>query len=107
MQLVPLQHLDVHVLQIETARQHLGDIAVARQDARLIEQARFLASQARDEAAHYQHSQIGHNYRLSNVLAAIGRGQLRVLADRVAARIDAALDGHLGAEIVPLRSVAV
>lgn len=55
-------------------------------DARLIEQARFLASQARDAAPHYQHSHIGHNYRLSNVLAAIGRGQLRVLSDRVAAR---------------------
>ena len=55
-------------------------------DARLIEQARFLASQARDPAPHYQHSVIGHNYRLSNILAAVGRGQLRVLSDRVAAR---------------------
>jgi dTDP-4-amino-4,6-dideoxygalactose transaminase len=52
----------------------------------LIEKARFLATQARDPAPHYQHSEIGYNYRLSNVLAAIGRGQLRVLADRVAAR---------------------
>lgn len=49
-------------------------------------QARFLATQARDTAPHYQHSQMGYNYRLSNVLAGIGRGQLRVLADRVAAR---------------------
>jgi pyridoxal phosphate-dependent aminotransferase EpsN len=55
-------------------------------DAGLIERARFLAAQARDPAPHYEHSQVGHNYRLSNVLAAIGRGQLRVLADRVAAR---------------------
>ncbi len=55
-------------------------------DPALIEQARFLASQARDPAPHYQHSQVGYNYRLSNVLAAIGRGQLRVLGDRVAAR---------------------
>lgn len=55
-------------------------------DAKLIEQARFLATQARDPAPHYQHSQIGYNYRLSNVLAGIGRGQLRVLGDRVEAR---------------------
>ena len=55
-------------------------------DAALIEKARFLATQARDPAPHYQHSEIGFNYRLSNVLAAIGRGQLRVLAERVNAR---------------------
>jgi pyridoxal phosphate-dependent aminotransferase EpsN len=55
-------------------------------DETLIEQARFLASQARDPAPHYEHSQVGFNYRLSNVLAGVGRGQLRVLADRVAAR---------------------
>ena len=52
----------------------------------LIRRARFLATQARDPAPHYQHSTIGYNYRLSNVLAAIGRGQLRVLGDRVAAK---------------------
>ncbi|HLE62197.1 MAG TPA: DegT/DnrJ/EryC1/StrS family aminotransferase, partial [Pyrinomonadaceae bacterium] len=55
-------------------------------DGHLIEKARYLATQARDPAPHYQHSQIGFNYRMSNVLAAIGRGQLRVLEDRVAAR---------------------
>ncbi|MEQ1572065.1 MAG: aminotransferase class I/II-fold pyridoxal phosphate-dependent enzyme [Myxococcota bacterium] len=48
--------------------------------------ARFLATQARDPAPHYQHSTIGYNYRMSNLLAAVGRGQLRVLSDRVAAR---------------------
>ena len=48
-----------------------------------IERARYLATQARDPAPHYEHSQIGHNYRLSNLLAAIGRGQLRVLEKRV------------------------
>ncbi len=53
---------------------------------RRLRQARFLATQARDPAPHYQHSEIGYNYRMSNVLAAIGRGQLRVLEDRVAAR---------------------
>jgi len=47
---------------------------------------RHLATQARDPAPHYQHSKIGYNYRLSNLLAAVGRGQLRVLNDRVARR---------------------
>jgi dTDP-4-amino-4,6-dideoxygalactose transaminase len=55
-------------------------------DATLIERARFLATQARDPAPHYQHSTIGYNYRMSNILAAIGRGQLRVLSDRIEAR---------------------
>ncbi len=55
-------------------------------DPNLVEKARFLATQARDPAPHYQHSEIGYNYRLSNVLAGIGRGQLRVLEERVAAR---------------------
>jgi dTDP-4-amino-4,6-dideoxygalactose transaminase len=48
--------------------------------------ARQLASQARDPAPHYQHSKLGYNYRLSNLLAAIGRGQLQHLAERVQAR---------------------
>lgn len=55
-------------------------------DADLIQRAQFLATQAKDPAPHYQHSTIGYNYRLSNILAGIGRGQLRVLSDRVAAR---------------------
>ncbi len=55
-------------------------------DPVLVERARFLATQARDPAPHYQHSTLGYNYRLSNVLAAIGRGQLRALPDRIAAR---------------------
>jgi pyridoxal phosphate-dependent aminotransferase EpsN len=55
-------------------------------DEGLVRQGLKLATQARDPAPHYQHSEIGYNYRLSNVLAAIGRGQLRVLEDRVAAR---------------------
>jgi len=53
-------------------------------DAALIARARFLATQARDPAPHYQHSVIGYNYRLSNVLAGIGRAQLLVLDERVA-----------------------
>ena len=55
-------------------------------DQTLVEKARFLATQARDAAPHYQHSEIGYNYRLSNVLAGIGRGQLRILEERVEAR---------------------
>jgi dTDP-4-amino-4,6-dideoxygalactose transaminase len=55
-------------------------------DEALIAHARKLATQARDPAPHYQHSEIGFNYRLSNVLAGIGRAQLEVLEDRVAAR---------------------
>jgi dTDP-4-amino-4,6-dideoxygalactose transaminase len=51
-----------------------------------ISKARFLATQARDAAPHYQHSHIGYNYRMSNVCAAIGRGQLEVLPIRVQQR---------------------
>jgi pyridoxal phosphate-dependent aminotransferase EpsN len=51
-----------------------------------LNKARFLATQARDYAVHYQHSQIGYNYRMSNVLAGIGRAQLEVLEERVNAR---------------------
>ena len=66
-----------------------------------------LATQARDEAPHYEHSEVGFNYRLSNVLAGIGRGQLRALDDRVAARrrvFEAyveALDDLPGLEFMP------
>ncbi len=47
---------------------------------------RFLAAQARDDAPHYQHSQIGYNYRLSNICAGIGRGQMLVVDKHIAAR---------------------
>jgi len=62
-----------------------GGMLVSHEKA-LADRARFLATQARDPAPHYQHSCIGYNYRLSNVLAAIGRGQLMTLTERVAAR---------------------
>lgn len=52
----------------------------------LIAKARFLSTQARDPAPHYQHSEIGFNYRMSNILAGVGRGQLHVLRSRVEAR---------------------
>ncbi|TWC68388.1 dTDP-4-amino-4,6-dideoxygalactose transaminase [Herbaspirillum sp. SJZ099] len=55
-------------------------------DKALIDKARFLATQARDSALHYQHSEIGYNYRMSNILAGVGRGQLRVLEERVKSR---------------------
>jgi dTDP-4-amino-4,6-dideoxygalactose transaminase len=55
-------------------------------DAEVARRVRHLATQARDPAPWYQHSEIGYNYRLSNVLAGIGRGQLRVLEERVLAR---------------------
>ena len=51
-----------------------------------IRKARFLATQARDAAPHYQHSHIGYNYRMSNISAGIGRGQMEVLPSRVAKR---------------------
>ncbi|MBW3517551.1 DegT/DnrJ/EryC1/StrS aminotransferase family protein [Flavobacterium sp. NKUCC04_CG] len=50
------------------------------------DKAVFLSTQARDDAPHYQHSQIGYNYRMSNIAAGIGRGQMEVLADRVQQR---------------------
>ena len=60
-----------------------GGGALISDDAAMIEQARFLATQARDPAPHYQHSEIGYNYRMSNVVAGVGRGQLEVLDLRV------------------------
>jgi dTDP-4-amino-4,6-dideoxygalactose transaminase len=63
-----------------------GGGALISDNAEMIEKARFLATQARDAAPHYQHTHIGYNYRMSNVLAGIGRGQLEVLNNRVAAR---------------------
>jgi dTDP-4-amino-4,6-dideoxygalactose transaminase len=55
-------------------------------DQDLVTQARKLSTQAREPAKHYEHTQVGFNYRMSNVLAGIGRGQLKVLASRVQAR---------------------
>ena len=63
-----------------------GGGALISDDSEMIEKARFLATQARDKAPHYQHSHIGYNYRMSNVLAGIGRGQMEVLDERVQLR---------------------
>jgi dTDP-4-amino-4,6-dideoxygalactose transaminase len=83
-----------------------GGMLVGSDEAE-IARVRFQASQARDPAPHYEHSALGFNYRLSNVLAAIGRGQLQVLESRVAARrrlferYAAALGGEAGLSFMP------
>lgn len=61
-----------------------GALVAAKED--WIKKARFLATQARDAAPHYQHSHIGYNYRMSNICAGIGRGQMEVLSQRVEQR---------------------
>ncbi len=63
-----------------------GGGALVSNNKKWIDQAIHLATQARDEAHHYQHSQIGYNYRLSNVLAGIGRGQMEVIDQRISMR---------------------
>ena len=79
-----------------------GGGALISNNEEWINKARFLATQARDNAPHYQHSQIGYNYRMSNVCAAIGRGQMEVLAERVQQRrqnfdfYEASLAGYEG-----------
>mgnify|MGYP003642825026 CR=1 FL=1 len=65
-----------------------GGGALVSKDIEITKKAIFLATQARDEAPHYQHSHVGYNYRMSNVLAGIGRGQMEVLPSRVRARRD-------------------
>lgn len=60
-----------------------GGGALVSKNVNYIKEATFLATQARDPAPHYQHSQIGYNYRLSNISAGIGRGQMEVLNDRI------------------------
>ena len=59
-----------------------GGMLVSGEEA-LVQEARVLSTQARDAARHYQHSKIGYNYRMSNIVAGIGRGQMKVLALRV------------------------
>src|SRR5207244_654437 len=62
-----------------------GGMLVSR-NQRWIERAMHLATQAREPAPHYEHHEIGHNYRMSNLLAAVGRGQLHHLDERVRRR---------------------
>jgi len=63
-----------------------GGGMLASEDAELIAKARKLSQQARENAPHYEHLELGYNYRLSNILAAVGLGQLEVLEARVAKR---------------------
>lgn len=63
-----------------------GGGALLSNDQQLIQKARFLATQARDPAPHYEHSHIGYNYRMSNISAGIGRGQMEVLDQHIAKR---------------------
>ena len=63
-----------------------GGGALLSDEEKFIVKSRFLATQARDDAPHYQHSELGYNYRMSNVCAAIGRGQMEVLDSHMAAR---------------------
>src|SRR5690606_33935883 len=63
-----------------------GGGALVSKNEEWIKHTRFLATQARDVAPHYQHSEVGYNYRMSNVCAGIGRGQMEVLDDRVKRR---------------------
>lgn len=63
-----------------------GGGALVSANAEIIANTRFLATQARDAAPHYQHSHIGYNYRMSNISAGIGRGQMQVLPQRVQQR---------------------
>ena len=63
-----------------------GGGALVSNEPDYCQKATFLATQARDNASHYQHSEIGYNYRMSNIVAGIGRGQMEVLDRRIAAR---------------------
>jgi dTDP-4-amino-4,6-dideoxygalactose transaminase len=63
-----------------------GGGALVSNRPELIARARFLATQARDDAPHYQHSEVGYNYRMSNIVAGIGRGQMMVLSERLRQR---------------------
>ncbi|WP_124221026.1 aminotransferase class I/II-fold pyridoxal phosphate-dependent enzyme [Aquisalibacillus elongatus] len=60
-----------------------GGGALVSNDDEAIQKARFLSTQARDPAPHYEHSEVGYNYRMSNIVAGVGRGQLEVLDERV------------------------
>lgn len=63
-----------------------GGGAIVSKNKKYIEKAVFLSTQARDNAPHYEHSQIGYNYRMSNICAGIGRGQMEVLDKHVSLR---------------------
>jgi len=84
-----------------------GGGALVSNDLEALQRSRYLATQAREPARHYEHTEAGYNYRMSNILAGIGRGQLKVLEERVAARRAVfdryyeALAGIEGVEFMP------
>ena len=65
-----------------------GGGMLVSEDEERIQKVRFWSTQARDKARHYQHSEIGYNYRMSNIVAGIGRGQLKVLDERIKQKTD-------------------
>ena len=85
-----------------------GGGALTVDDAELADRYRYLSTQARQPAAHYEHTEIGFNYRLSNLLAALGRAQLATLADRIADRVATrafyadCFGDHPGIELIPV-----
>jgi len=82
-------------------------------DEEFIDQARFLSTQAREPEIHYEHKELGYNYRMSNLLAAVGRGQLAVLDEKVKSkreifsRYKTALDNIEGIEFMPIASYGI
>ena len=82
-------------------------------DIEFVEQARFLSAQAREPKIHYEHKELGYNYRMSNLLAAVGRGQLAVLNEKVKTkqeifdRYNSALGVIEGIEFMPLASYGI
>lgn len=85
-----------------------GGGMIVSDNAESIAKVRFWATQSRDSARHYQHSELGFNYRMSNVVAGIGRGQLKVLEQRVAKKkyifeyYQKELSGLEGVEFMPI-----
>jgi len=79
---------DISVLSFNTNKiiTISGGGALVSKKRGVVIKARFLATQAKDEAIHYQHSQIGYNYKMSNILAGVGRGQMKVLAEHIGLR---------------------
>ncbi|QQK81953.1 DegT/DnrJ/EryC1/StrS family aminotransferase [Salicibibacter cibi] len=84
-----------------------GGGALVSGDVGALERTQFLATQAREPALHYEHSEVGFNYRMSNIVAGVGRGQLDVLDERVGqrravfARYDESLSGLPGVAFMP------
>jgi len=86
---------------------------IVSNDEKFVEQARFLSSQAREDEIHYEHKELGYNYRMSNLLAAVGRGQLAVLDEKVKSkqeifsRYKSALGDIEGLEFMPMASYGI